>query len=80
MITSNSRGHKIYFDGIFWRYIDTNEVHNKKRACARCGHCPTEEGFDYCLGKIEGAVSACCGHGVEEPYIILQNKKGSQAE
>lgn len=75
MITANSRGHAIYYDGDVWRYTDTNEIHNRKRPCARCGHMPTSDGFDHCLGKIEGAVSACCGHGIEKPYIVMQEKK-----
>jgi hypothetical protein len=31
---------------------------------------PTEDGCDACLGHMEGVKSACCGHGVEKPYII----------
>ena len=31
---------------------------------------PTKEGYDACLGHIDGAKSACCGHGVEEPYVL----------
>jgi hypothetical protein len=31
---------------------------------------PTKEGYDNCLGHIEGVASACCGHGVEIPYIV----------
>ena len=30
---------------------------------------PTKEGYDACLGYIEGAMSACCGHGVEKGYV-----------
>jgi hypothetical protein len=36
---------------------------------------PTKEGYDACLGYIEGAKSACCGHGVEEGYIVYKDKK-----
>jgi len=25
--------------------------------------------YDACLGHIDGATSACCGHGVKQPYI-----------
>lgn len=38
---------------------------------------PTKEGYDACLGYIKGAKSACCGHGIEEPYfreIVLGNE------
>jgi len=70
MVTSNSRGHQIYYDGVNWRYTDTNEIENDSRPCVRCGCFPNQDGSDHCLGYIEGAISACCGHGVEEPYII----------
>ena len=70
MTKSYSRGHEIYFDGKDWRYVDNDEVQNEMRPCKRCGRVPTKDGHDACLGHIEGAVSACCGHGVEEPYVI----------
>lgn len=72
MTTSYSRGHEIYYDGINWRYVDNNEKINDLRPCKRCGRVPTKEGFDACLGHIEGAKSACCGHGVEVGYIIKE--------
>jgi hypothetical protein len=31
---------------------------------------PTAEGYDACLGHIEDAVSACCGHGVGSSYVV----------
>jgi hypothetical protein len=33
---------------------------------------PTSEGYDACLGFIPGVESACCGHGVEEPYQMTK--------
>jgi hypothetical protein len=52
--------------------MDTNELMNSKRPCKRCGKPPTKEGYDACIGNVKGFVkSACCGHGVEEPYIVL---------
>lgn len=71
MITSNSRGHEIYYDGVNWRYTDNNEIDNDTRPCKRCGCMPTEKGYDACLGHVEGAKSACCGHGIKEPYIVM---------
>ena len=70
MVTSHSRGHKIYYDGNNWRYVDNNKILDEMRPCKRCGRIPTKEGYDACLGHIEGAISACCGHGVEEPHIV----------
>lgn len=68
MIKAYKRGHVIYFDGCNWRYIDDDTVADHDRPCKRCGKMPTPEGYDSCLGKINGVISACCGHGVEEPY------------
>lgn len=72
MITTFSRGHKIYYDGKVWRYMDNGEVDNDKRLCLKCNLSPTPEGYDPCLGYVKGATSACCGHGVEEPYIVYR--------
>ena len=76
MVTSCSRGHEIYFDepNNVWRYSDTKEVADENRPCKRCGCAPTPEGHDACLGYIEGATSACCGHGVENPYVIRNDE------
>ena len=67
--TAYSRGHKIYYSTIEvdWCYQDTGEIVNdNERDCVRCNKPPTEEGYDACLGYIEGVTSACCGHGVEK--------------
>ena len=75
MITSHYRGHKIYYDGYIWRYCDNNKsIIEEERPCARCGKMPTKEGYDACLGHIEGATSACCGHGVEKPFVIYESE------
>lgn len=69
MIISYSRGWKIYYDGKDWRYVDTNEIHNDSRPCKKCGRFPNKDGTDACLGHIKGAISACCGHGVENGFV-----------
>jgi len=71
MTTSHMRGWDIYYDNYNWRYTDTNELAIDNRPCKRCGRMPTKEGYDACLGYIEGVISACCGHGVEEPYKVM---------
>lgn len=71
MIKSYSRGWEIYFDGTNWRYSDNNKIADDSRPCKRCGRKPTKEGYDACLRHIEGAKSACCGHGVEKPYVVM---------
>ena len=71
MITSYKRGHKITFINNRWVYMDNKTITTKiERPCIRCERMPTKEGYDACLGKIEGVISACCGHGVEKGYII----------
>ena len=69
-IKSYSRGWEIYYDGKTWRYCDDDTICNDNRPCKKCGKYPTKEGYDACLGHINGAKSACCGHGVEKAYII----------
>ena len=73
MIVSHSRGWEIYYDGKDWRYSDNNQIHDDSRPCKRCGRMPTAEGYDACLGHMEGMSSACCGHGIEEPYFVKEN-------
>ena len=70
MVTSHSRGHEIYLDGMDWRFADNNEIDDGLRICKRCECKPTKEGYDACLGHVVGATSACCGHGSEEGYIV----------
>lgn len=74
IVTSYKRGHCIYWDNNKWRYEDNNLPINYERPCKRCGQVPTKEGYDACLGYIEGASSACCGHGVQEGYIKLKEE------
>ena len=69
MVKTHLRGWELYYDGENWRYTDNNELQDEFRPCKKCGCVPTKEGYDACLGHIEGAKAACCGHGVEEPYV-----------
>lgn len=72
MVSSTSRGHAIILiDGI-WVYEDDNTPVRSDRPCARCGKPPTQDGHDACIGFIQGAKSACCGHGVAEPIIVME--------
>ena len=74
MVTSHKRGHLIIYDGNQWVYVDTKEPIDIERPCARCGRMPTAEGYDVCFGYIPGAVSVCCGHGVEEGYVVMEQE------
>ncbi len=76
MARSYLRGHVIYCnDGMNWLYIDDDSSADVERPCARCGRMPTPEGYDACIGYVEGATSACCGHGVGEPFVIMEDEK-----
>lgn len=65
-----SRGHRVQWNGEAWVYSDTGEIDDHKRPCVQCHQPPTVEGYDACLGYLPGVGSACCGHGVEDGYIV----------
>lgn len=73
MVKSYSRGHEIYYDGTDWRYLDTSEIHKDNRTCKKCGKATTKEGYDFCIGHLDGVIGACCGHGVSEPILLKNN-------
>lgn len=67
------RGYLVWLwpDGL-WRYEDGVAVDDDPdRICPRCGRPPTRQGYDACLGHIPGCVSACCGHGANEPFFLF---------
>lgn len=72
MITSYQRGHLIKFVNNEWLYVDNNTSIAIERPCVKCNLMPTLEGYDPCLGHIEGATSACCGHGVEDGFVVME--------
>lgn len=65
---SYSRGHRIIFTNNNWVWEDNKESIKNEKSCKKCNKMPTKEGYDACLGKIEGVTSACCGHGIGEPH------------
>lgn len=72
------RGHPTRFDEDAWEWVwaDTLELvgDGQGRPCARCGQYPTPEGHDACIGTLGGGVvSACCGHGIEIPYLMFED-------
>jgi len=69
MVRGFKRGNPIKFINNRWVYEDDAPI-TQERSCKRCGKMPTKEGYDSCLGYIEGAISACCGHGIDKKYII----------
>ena len=74
MTKSYVHGWPVYWlnDEQIWRYADTGEAVEEvpERPCPRCGKMSTPEGYDACIGYIEGATGACCGHGVSTPMIM----------
>ena len=55
-----------------WIYADTGKPcwgKADRRPCRRCGRRPTLKGYDACLGYVEGAAAACCGHGVRKGWV-----------
>ena len=69
------RGRLAYFDGALWRWQDSNDPAGPtwggmERPCPSCGRLADEDGHDPCLGTVPGVTSACCGHGVAEPYVV----------
>jgi len=71
------RGHQIYTDnGKDWFYVDNNKPYKKEeRACIKCKLKVNNDKPDPCLGYLPGVKYACCGHGVEEGYIMFENGK-----
>lgn len=69
-IYSFQRGHKIIYFNNEWLYDDNYTSIQIERPCVRCGKMSTKEGYDACLGHIEGISHACCGHGIEHPYYV----------
>ena len=74
---SSVRGHVVEYDtGIgWWRFRDTgtvlpNPADLDMRPCVLCHRRRTFGGHDACLGHLPGVTAACCGHGVEDGYVM----------
>ena len=76
------RGHLLvmFRDGQ-WRWGDSGRFAPPQsrpggdRDCVLCGHAPTPAGHDPCLGYIEGALAACCGHGRVPGYVSYADER-----
>ena len=72
-----------------WRYAsdlartpEDEDEGGVERPCVQCGVVAEPLGPDPCFGLLPGVVAACCGHGVQAPSILLQNRtllKGKRA-
>ena len=66
-------GHPVIWDEKLndWVWEDTKEPYSKRpKRCPQCSKLPTKEGYDPCIGEIPDAISVCCGHGIEDGYIV----------
>ena len=73
----NIRGNPVYSmsnsDKFYYYEDDTETGPDNIKPCVRCGRMPTTDGHDACLGTIPGIRNACCGHGLDDPYIQFEN-------
>lgn len=68
------RGHLVIYEDDKWIYYDTKQPTDfDNRPCKKCNCPPTKEGHDACLGKLDGVRHACCGHGIDNGYIIKED-------
>ena len=67
MVRAYINGHECVFKNGAWQLPANVEK------CPRCGRMNKMNTPDGCIGLLPGVVSACCGHGVEEGYIIFEN-------
>jgi len=56
-----------------WVYSDTKRPVGENRPCSKCGRYRNQDGTDPCWGHLPGVQSACCGHGKERPFIMLDS-------
>jgi hypothetical protein len=54
-----------------WRYCDDDTPVGNFRPCPLCNKRRTAAGHDPCIGDLLNVYSACCGHGVVEPYVNI---------
>jgi len=71
-----------YLGGRLYEYDETdNSWHSPDtETCPRCGRTlhPGQEP-DPCIGHVPGAETVCCGHGVEEPYVLFRGPAALRA-
>lgn len=77
MVYAYNNGNKIYYDesDCKWKYYEDDTIVNNDnmKKCPVCNSQQTKEGYDACLGHLEGVMFACCGHGVQNPYAIFND-------
>lgn len=80
--TGTVRGNPVTRAGQGWAWADTGQPaehwdeDGTWRPCTQCGRTPQpcehdcQRRHDPCLGHIDGATSACCGHGTHPGYVL----------
>lgn len=63
------RGNAVRWDGERWRTPAGEDGEQVTLRCPHCGAALAPGEPDACLGTIDGAAGACCGHGVHVGYI-----------
>ena len=71
-VKSLLNGNTIIYTNNEWVYEDEISA-NEIRPCPKCNKLPTPEGYDACLGYIQEVKHACCGHGKNNGYKILND-------
>lgn len=44
------------------------------KSCAKCGRFVANNEPDPCIGRLDGVLSACCGHGEQDGYVMFSGK------
>jgi len=73
VVKSLLNGNTIIYNNDKWVYEDGTSI-KETHPCPKCNKLPTPEGYDACIGYIPDVKYACCGHGVNEGYKILNNE------
>lgn len=69
--------HVLWDEAGLWRWESTGDpvvASSVDPSCAFCDLPLTVDGCDPCIGRVSGAIAACCGHGVRvvAPYVVFR--------
>ena len=61
-----------------WRFSETDklidDIDKIDLVCPKCGMSSRDtDGDDPCIANLPGVRAACCGHGVEDAYILFDD-------
>jgi hypothetical protein len=72
MAVSKFGGDPIYFD----TGMPVPKFYDGERSpypCPKCNQFQTSDGHDPCISNLPGIEHACCGHGVEQGYLVFSD-------